>query len=845
VKKVLLHIFLGVLLFGGDMLPFNSNYVTEELEKFDFVYPEEYAPYRDEVVSKVDRILKIYEKSFGYKLRNRLTIFLASSKDEINNGYTANVFGNRVVLFNGGSGMVDYFASKSWIDTLLYHELAHSFQLNSQKDVLSQMANDIFGSAPTFSLIHIFPNLLLPDALLEGNSVLNESLFGNGGRLFSGRAKALFLNSISKLTKERFINNHLDFPFMEEKYIVGGFFNFYLYQKFGIDKVNSFFYNHSENSVIFTPLFLNSSFENHFGESFDELFEEFLKVGEVAKRDFKLQSGFEVLKSLTCYPISKGEGGVYLTSSDRIEKPRLYFLSKYGNLKEIGKSFGSRVFEDNGTLLHARSGDIGVEKVGYGLWRDDEVLLSDSKIYLDKFQNEWLYFDINSSFIEPHIWSGKRFIGVGNSYPIFGKYGEVLYFKQIGESRVLMKDGKELFSFKGFYSRVLDTFNGGILFIANSLHGSGLYFWKEGKFFRVGDGDNIVDGKVISGTKMVLTTLEEDGYSYKIFEIEKFRRENPVFWSVGNDFRGDSETLDREEISTWREYTDMEYANFSFLFGDEKYYSFLFSDPIGYNTLSLSYLDTLNDGKGGSISYSNFRYIVKFTLSYLYWSEEKRSELFGSIYFPFYKEGRESLNFLFQADKDERLELSSGISFSRNEHFGNAISSDYNFHITPFWKEIDGSENVGGKIGISKDIFDETYFSLSYSGIKNLKDEAILEVESPLDVDDIGDIAMNGLSDVFPPYAKSLQKISSRLEQNFNFSTYFFKFPISLRRESIYLQYNYLLHENREMNYIDEKIVGVKFEPLFLHRVPLPISVEFIDNSFGGNSVKFWGEFGY
>ncbi len=75
--------------------------------------------------------------------------------------------------------------------------------------------------------------------LLEGNSVLNESRFGNGGRLYSGYALAELIELIKadKITSKLMYNRTLEFPYGEKSYLIGGFFQKFLAKRYGIDRV--------------------------------------------------------------------------------------------------------------------------------------------------------------------------------------------------------------------------------------------------------------------------------------------------------------------------------------------------------------------------------------------------------------------------------------------------------------------------------------------------------------------------------------------------------------------------------------------------------------------------------
>jgi hypothetical protein len=141
----------------------------------------------------------------------------------------SNTGSKNVIIYGAGSALVDYFSVTSWIKMLASHEIAHNYQLNAKDNEVSKTLHKVLKNNPfpIFAPIPLFtlPNLLLPTALLEGDSVLNESIRDNGGRLFNHRFKAITLSLIkhNKITPTTFINDHIHFPYLEEKYILGSY----------------------------------------------------------------------------------------------------------------------------------------------------------------------------------------------------------------------------------------------------------------------------------------------------------------------------------------------------------------------------------------------------------------------------------------------------------------------------------------------------------------------------------------------------------------------------------------------------------------------------------------------
>ena len=120
-----------------------------------------------------------------------LYVGLISDYNQIANGFSTQWPNNRQINYVGGTQLVDYFTTTSWLDTLLYHETAHNYQVNVKGSVVSRSLHSVFGNGTFIVPIPLaVPNAMENSFMLEGNAVLNESWHGNGGRLYSGRLKA-------------------------------------------------------------------------------------------------------------------------------------------------------------------------------------------------------------------------------------------------------------------------------------------------------------------------------------------------------------------------------------------------------------------------------------------------------------------------------------------------------------------------------------------------------------------------------------------------------------------------------------------------------------------------------
>ncbi|MEA2049994.1 MAG: hypothetical protein U9O56_04615, partial [Campylobacterota bacterium] len=320
---VLLYINTYALSLSSD-----DKYKLFQGEKYSITFTSDYENEAIYIKKNIDDFLEHNDRSFGYSFDDKIKIVLISNNIQVPNAFSTQVPYNLGVYFNGGSGMNEYFSNSSWLTTLLTHEMIHNYQTNAKKSEISKTLHKYLGNnyMPVFAVAPFFtlPNLLLPTAILEGDAVLNESLYNNGGRLFNGSLNAM-KNSLvfnNKITPSRFINDHLEFPYTTEKYIVGGFYMQYMANKYGVDKVNQFFYENSIHSI--NPFLLNSSYENHFGIEFEQSIRDFVNFTKDKYKGYKELKNKNILaRSKSEVYFSKIENNIYYITTDLIEEKRL------------------------------------------------------------------------------------------------------------------------------------------------------------------------------------------------------------------------------------------------------------------------------------------------------------------------------------------------------------------------------------------------------------------------------------------------------------------------------------------------------------------------------------------
>lgn len=745
-------------------------YFTTTDETYKYIYPEEYASLIPDLLIANKLLKEKYQKEFAWELDEKTSLVLGSSENQIANAFATVYPNNLTVYFDGGAEIIDSFAFRSWAMGLLVHETAHLYQINPKREV-SKLAKTIFRNNPV-TLIPIplpssplnfvplpvvtTPNIILPTWVLEGNAVFNESRFGNGGRLYSGEARALFMALLSsnRLDERRMTNNHIKFPYTQEKYIVGGYFSLFLGEKFGIEKTNSFFFEHSLH--YFNPFRLNTSFSDHFGANYSSLIEQFFKEYKNLAQRFKKQEGKLIGRSSILLPLNRQGSEIYfMTNQDLKSKPVIYTvdLDKKNVHPETLDIPTGKIFKLGNKFVSASSEVIDRDRNRYSLWPEGwNRLKKFDNIFVTDIQNdEILGVDIRKSFVEPQIVRGSnnqsseeyKNIGSVNSLPLFGPETSgkksVYAFIQKGGRRYLTRNGKELFSYDGYYGKLCDISERSVYFIANTESGSTLYEYSMGvsKINRLFNSDNIVDCRLGGGDHFVLNTVTENGYEIiwvkrdtsKIstlpFVVTYYFESSPNFsWfdevkssaSAVVSSQATTNQLSKEKVSNYNSLLDTRFNAWSVSHNQDKKgaltnLQMTFSDPLNYNLIQFNgEWDSRTDKRDiFSLLYMNTKHRLNYGLRTRYrnftnenlgdLSKQKddwRSELVLRTHF--LRSGRWSLwSFGYAGiDRGEHsaMEYYLNFDFSMNRNFGQ------NFFPETFYDfKIEGLDENNGRAG--------------------------------------------------------------------------------------------------------------------------------------------------
>jgi hypothetical protein len=892
-----LHLILAYsVLFADFSVPFDSDsdYSKISTPNGQIIYSNEYQKEAFELSETANKMINEYAINYGFMLPNDVSMIIASSNDQIANAYSTQFPFNKMVLYNGGNSMIDYFVYSDWITAVFLHELSHNYQISAQKSDISKFAKKYFGSSGTLQFLPIplftFPNIAIPNFILEGNAVFNESRFGIGGRLFSGYSKAMFLSLLKKhkLDLKRVTNRHLSFPYMQEKYIVGGFFFQFLANKFGVEKSNKFFYNFSEK--IINPLRLNDGFKKHFGQTFEQLFYEFLFSFKTKADEFRClknqKEAVTVLKSQTQFDLTNDRQNIYIFTSDMKSQPQLFAFDKNSEkLKFIGDKDYGRVFFDSQTndYLFARSSYTDIRKIQFALWSDrtnDIVKNSESRLFLDKFNSNWLYFDMKNSFKKPKLFYNDKFYDTVDSTARFDNKGNIYYFKNsdnINKNyiRTLFKNKKALFHIKGFYSKVVDFDRENIYFISYTKLGSSLYRYNEKNknIYLVFDFDNIIDARITSRNKFILNTINANGYEYILIKSDKKNqkivKKLPFDEAFSDIVKFDTsiDTLLEEDINIskpekYNAIFDIRFEKLAYQYSSfYNIFNLSFEDPIGYNSFATNfYLEHNNKSNIISFSYINKRYLdfilgaSKF--NYVRDSKVYNLEDFEQFYtfsayigLPIFKKDTKEIKISLKSYNDKEniknIPTIVTINYSNLNQYGYSMfANKVNYHsfATRYARKnfLFKMTNLY-QTSFADEFFFRTKLETAYSQkVKPSQQKGVYLTSNGFEVaQDSTHIQFNALSGDYR--TKSAIKLSPRLTKVLNYDLYSFELPIAIRREAIFGEYSRLYYNIEELSkekYMDEWSVGVYFDVLFAHKYQplIPVMLKYSHNIFEKNS---------
>lgn len=842
-KKLL---FLLPLTLFAFFVPNDDEYFVHKDSFGTLIYTKEDIGSAKKALNRFVAIQNLYAKSYGYKPRSAPFLVLASSKNQIANAWATAIPYPEVAIYGAGASEIDYFGYHSWIDTIVAHESAHIYQLDNKGD-FGQKLESVLGHnyMPIFPVVPVpiftKPNIFAPDFLLEGNALYNESKLTNAGRLFGGRHKALLLAlaKSGKLNANRLINNHRDFPYLEEKYIVGGFFQAFLEsEKLNGDK---FFATNGEHFV--NPLLLNSSFVDSYGAGFYDLLDRFLKQTQKEAESFVEQDGRLIGVSKVYAPIGSNKDEIWLYKSDLKTSSQIIKIEK--NSKRLsfikGDFLTGKPFCFDEVCTTRSSGYTSVNKIETGLFDKNQKPIKrfNGLVVQDFYSNQVLYFDTKKSFDKPALYQNGKFVSHVNASSKYTPDGKICLIRDGS----LVCDNKTLFTLKSHFVIADIASDGSVLFTAPTAYGNSLFVYTNGKIYRALRGDNILDARFLDNKQLIISSVTANGYEYKLTKLE-FIEELPKRAIFAFEKEPKLDISSSKDISLKDEkYSSIKMLKFSNLYpflyitdqGVEGSLEANFVDPLMHNQLNLGYIHGEKAyGYGG---YHNQKYRLFFGATYfkeLNASEVEGERDFGAeIYagYQLHKDNTKETNLIYKKiydpdwDTNEPNILTLNYRYATKQRF--AYKEDKMLDLALFYKENGKEERANGykaEIGgrVIGSIFAEASYKHSSSTNGYIIAQEAKPIKDPLNFELVNMPVSYGSSEITSAKGTLSLAVESPL--------YFTAIPLGLHRFAPLASYE-RMSLGKTKYIVEEKVYALDFELLFAHRFDFAVEIGVAQNS--------------
>jgi hypothetical protein len=886
-SMALLILLAGAAASAQVVVPSDIDYWTQDLGQVQYIYPADQSTHLPELIHYTEFFTDKYRKSYKWTLDEKLKLILASGRNQIANGFATPQPFLQSAHYPSGAELLDFFAQDSFMLALSSHETAHLFQLSAKSRmgsfIKSILGNTSYIQTPFIVPIFVFPNAFNPRFILEGNAVMNESVTGIGGRLWSGEIRAEVLAQIraGEATPAEMINSDLDFP-LSEDYHLGGYFAAHLAEEFGVDRANQFFVTHAERDM--WAFALNKSFRQHFTKSYTRVIHEMNQSLRPLAEKHRPARG-EVLAKVFTRPTFNhdNERVFFVANPDGKTANRLYEIRKSdGRLKAAKKALPlGKAFELEGEWYTVSSETVNPTNIKYGLFDDSLKAKRGTLGYLYqdiRFKHEFK-IDAGRSYARNIGLKDGQFLDFTGSSAVLDDQGRAHYFRLAGNEKILYRDKDALFKFKGYYGFPTEvTADGAVYFIASSEFGATLFRWTPAGIERMFSADNVMNARLLKDDIFVVAAITDRGYEIQKLKAEPALQE-PAFadWKLPNDSLPVApETTDFKHDNS-HEYEALSQLRYSFadlaLIGAGGAATVVFADPMMWNLAILGYRQTESDEYEVMIGYTNHRHRLGWTLLATYerdkiefdaLPDQSDEEITGllALDYPLFKSGRWSSTLLAgptytrdsrynnTAAGPNRPGILTNLDFTYSRVDYPLAFDQYRYFRLNYQHRTETDEYIDYKtdainavdMTISGDVYWQTFLEL-YGSWGVAENDSIDADLLDLDVNRAINIPQfTGDGEV-----KDLREWSVQLKQAVDVSYYFPRFPLSLRRLAPFAKFrdihtveeglDVLPHWSRQLQ------LGAEFEMLLLHILPVRFTTGFDTIDIAGEADLHYGWF--
>ncbi len=552
------------------------------------------------------------------------SIVFVSPRKQISNGVTSIYPLPSIFIYSSPATVMDSSSIFHWSLDSLIHEMTHLYQINSQTKH-SYWLSYLFPPTSWF----IYPNIFLHNLILEGNAVLHESIYGSGGRLFSGWMRALVFAQIkSGLSLRRLINKYNDSFSSLEKYIHGGYFYSYLYSKYPLTELNKLFYLNSQNIYFNIGTYtINRSFKKSLNMDFYSAIENYKKDYRPQAIQQKTSKEKALVTSESFSSLNSNDKSIFFLITNLKSPPSVVVLDKKTQNISLTKKdlpLGKLFLIDN--IYHsANRGQTSTTTEKFTLFKEGYKPVKKylSQYVMDISQGKVLSLDTKQSLDQIRLLVNGKFYDNTHSSAIMDQTENIYYFKNEGPKRILYKNKTPIWSYKGYYGFPVEADKKGMYFIAATRYGSSLFLYSKGEVFRLSKSDTIIAARKVNHTHFLVSEITSKNYEYKIIKVIR-KKEKPYLYKYAfKKKKINMQNIKREDHSpsSYSYLKSLRLSNPFFSIGFSKNLllttNLTFTDPLNYNSFTLN-ASKHEFSKRFSASYSNqkYRFFFQITPSY-------------------------------------------------------------------------------------------------------------------------------------------------------------------------------------------------------------------------------------